>query len=307
MFGKSEPEQHLAGQPQLSQPRQQVVRVDPAHLGEEVGEGHRGVERHPLVLLGQREELGVLGGAGVRDHEPQPRVPRQEGRDGGRPGVGGRDGTAAGVQHHGGARLGDQAPGLVEQRVGDVEAADLDVHLEDLDRGEPPGDVRRGSLLGVERAADGRLGHPRGEAGRPVVEPLGHARLVRVGQRGEARDAERAQHLDERLVGVAVVQRPGPPDERTGGVELRAHLGHDRGRQEVGVDVDQPGQSQRGRPGPDVPVGGGTHQSLKPLSRRWTACSFSRLAWRSASECRLSYSFLPLASAISTLARPSLK
>ena len=44
-----------------------------------------------------------------------------------------------------------------------------------------------------------------------------------------------------------------------------------------------------------------------PLSRRPRACSFSRSAWRAASDWRLSQVFLPLASAISTLARPSLK
>jgi hypothetical protein len=57
-------------------------------------------------------------------------------------------------------------------------------------------------------------------------------------------------------------------------------------------------------PGPDRARGA---QSGMPLSRRLTACSASRAAWRSASECRLSQDFLPRASAISTLARPSLK
>ena len=90
MFGKSLPRRTLPGQAELAQPGQQRRRVRRAHLVEEVGEHHRGVERHPLVALGQRQELRVLRGPGVGDHQPQPRVPRQQLRHRRRPGELGR-------------------------------------------------------------------------------------------------------------------------------------------------------------------------------------------------------------------------
>ena len=90
----------------------------------------------------RREELGVLRGTGVGDDQPQPRVAREQGGHRSGTGVLRGDRAAAGVQHDRGAGLGDQAPRLVQQRVGDVEAADLDVHLEHLDVGQAGRDVR---------------------------------------------------------------------------------------------------------------------------------------------------------------------
>ena len=88
------------------------------------------------------------------------------------------------MEYDGSPRVGDQPPGLVEQRVVDVEPADLDVDLEDLGAvGDPLADVRRRAWLGVERGRPQRLGHPVGEAGCPVVEELGHIGLVGVGKR----------------------------------------------------------------------------------------------------------------------------
>jgi hypothetical protein len=145
------------------------------------------------------------------------------------------------VHHDRGAGVLEQAPCVVQQRVAHVERADLDVDLEDLGAClEPALDVRRRARLRVERGAAQAPRGVVGEVGRPGVEELRHVRLVRVGQRREPVYAEAAERGHQLFVGCAVLQRPRPADQRSGGVELVAHLGHHPGRQEVRVDVEQP-------------------------------------------------------------------
>ena len=141
----------LAREAEVAQPRQQVVGVRRAHLGEEVGERHGGVEADVLVALGEVEELRVLRGAGVGDHQRQPRVAGQQ--VGHRLRAGERASPPGRCRRGGrrGAGVGQQSPRLVEQRVADVERPDLHVHLPHLDAGgQPGGDVRRDVGLGEE-------------------------------------------------------------------------------------------------------------------------------------------------------------
>ena len=88
-------------------------------------------------------------------------------------------------------------------------------------------------------------------------------------------------HIEDTYEAGMVLQGTEVKSLRAGRVELRAHLGHHPGRQEVGVHVEETGQ-------PEPLDDRQRHQSVMPLSRRWTACSFSRLACFSASEWRLS-------------------
>ncbi len=148
------------------------------------------------------------------------------------------------------------APGAVQQRVVEPELPHLSVHLEHLGAdGHQLADVPSDTLLGVEGRRAQRLGHLVCEARRPVVEVRRDARPVRVGQRSEPSYAERAQRLDPLLVTAPVADRPLPADLRPGLVELRPDLRLDRRRQEVDVDVDQPGEAVRLAPGRNIRVG----------------------------------------------------
>ena len=141
-----------------------------------------------------RQEAVVLGGAEVRDHGGQPRVPLHQGPHRAGTGVVVPDRSAARVHDDRRAGLGEHAPGVVEQRVEQVEVPDLHVHLEHLGAGgDRLGDVPGDALLGVEGRGRQALGDGGGEVGGPVVEVRRDARAVRVGQRREPAYAERAE------------------------------------------------------------------------------------------------------------------
>ena len=154
-------------------------RVRAADLVEEVGEHHRGVEARPARAA--RRARGTR---------------RTPGRRRARPPAAAAGGGAAASADRG--RAGVRASGRVRSRRAarpacrrrrasphassssgspDVEAAHLHVHLHDLDarvataRRVPPRPAPGRSV-----AAHQRLGHPRREPGRPVVEQLGHRR-----------------------------------------------------------------------------------------------------------------------------------
>ena len=218
-------------------------------------------------------------------------------------------------------------PGRLEQRVVEPELPHLGVQLEHLDAGVNERlDGRADVRLGVERRRAQALGHAaRRSSAAQSLRYAGDAGLVRVGQRAEPAYAERAQLLDPLLVAArgsgSASARPifGPASSN-----CRHTAAWMFARQEVHVHVEQPGQAERLPPGRDaltlvlVLVLGGTWGCCalssatgpahsRPLSRRPIACCFSRSSWRSRRAWRLSQDFLPLASAISTLARPSLK
>ena len=135
-------------------------------------------------------------------------------------------------------------PHVVESRIERVEAAHLDVHLEDLRaRVEGLGDVGGCLGFGVERRAGNRLRRARREIAGPRVEPRGHARPVRVVEGAEPDDAEVTQGGHALLLAGAVGDRPRP---RRGldGVEVTPHLVEHVLRHEVRVDVDEAGQAQ---------------------------------------------------------------
>ena len=136
--------------------------------------------------------------------------------------------------------------------------------------------VRVGDLLARHDIAEDAVLDP---AARPehVVDGLGDRRApVRVqdvvgGERGHP--VERAARRGHRGAGGRI-RRGGQPDEDGGGEE----------------------QGENGR-----------YASPHRFSRCPIARSASRRSWRSRRDCRLSYSRLPVARAISTFARPSLK
>lgn len=150
------------------------------------------------------------------------------------------------------ARLGEDAPHRVQQRVVEVEGPHLQVQLEHRDAVvDEPGHVHAGRGLGVERGRPQHLGHLLGELRGPVVEEARDARLVCVGQGREPSHPGLAQERRPLLQAAAVGDRPVPPDELATGVELPPHRTFDGWRQEVGVHVDQPGQAESAPEGPD--------------------------------------------------------
>jgi hypothetical protein len=56
--------------------------------------------------------------------------------------------------------------------------------------------------------------------------------------------ADPPQLGDQLVLVTSVVQRPLPPDQRPGQVELGADLGHHPRREEVGVDVEETGEAE---------------------------------------------------------------
>jgi hypothetical protein len=159
------------------------------------------------------------------------------------------------VHHHRHARLSQQPPGRVEQRVTRVEITHLHVHL-----GAPgtptqrPLQVFGNARLGVERrGGHGRL-HGRGEVGDPTVEPVRHPRFVRVDQRREHPHIQRAQHRHAIILRQPVVHGPRLAVLRGGLVEKRPHLDHHPLGQEMHVQVNQAVQTQRRSPRRDVGV-----------------------------------------------------
>jgi hypothetical protein len=200
---------------------------------------------HTLVGLGQLEERAVLRHAEVSDDQLQSRVALQQPGDRSRPGVRTLQRTRAAVDDHRCAGLLQPAPHGVEQRVTRVVPADLHVHLEDpraaLQRLR---DVERRLRLGVERRRlqDPRVG--RGELHRPVVEPSGHARLVRIRQRREGPHSQPVEDGEALVVRQRVGQRPRDAVVLLPVGEVLPHLGLHARRQEVDVRVDQPRETQ---------------------------------------------------------------
>src|SRR5690606_1438892 len=152
-----------------------------------------------------------------------------------------------------------------------------------------------------------RLRNAGGELGDPTVQPLRHPGLVRVQQRGERDHPEVPQDLHPGALGVPVAHRPRHAVVLLGPVEVGPHLPHHPGGQEVGVDVDQPGQAQFRDPGLHLGVVLRSQRYLRPLRARAMARCIWRCASRRAMSCRLSYDFLPRANASSTFALPSEK
>src|SRR6202008_3683737 len=94
-------------------------------------ERERCVEQHAAVALGEVEELRVLRHAQVRDQQAETGGAGEKPGDRPRPRVPAGPRARAAVRHDRGARVREQAPRLVEQRVVRVEVADLKVALED--------------------------------------------------------------------------------------------------------------------------------------------------------------------------------
>ena len=105
-------EQHLA---RSAASRGRSARVEGHQPLGEVGGEHRGVQVHPLVPLGEVEELAVLGHAQVRDHQLQPRVPLEQPGDRLGPGVLAGQRPGAAVDDDRGAGLLQPRPDRVEQ------------------------------------------------------------------------------------------------------------------------------------------------------------------------------------------------
>ncbi len=212
----------------------------------EVRERHGRVQPHLAVPLGEVQEVLVLGHAEVRDDQPQPGVAGQDAGDGLGPSVfaGRRSRTA--VDHHRCPRLGEHAPRRVEQLVGRVVRPHLNMRLEDpRPRLDGLADVRLDARLGEEGGGVQAVGCPAGEVHRPVVQPPGHARLVRVEHGREGPYPELPEQPCAFVLLLPVGDRPcdaaGQRPERVEvGPDLAQHpLGH-----EMRVHVDQPGQPE---------------------------------------------------------------
>jgi hypothetical protein len=152
----------------------------------------------------------------------------------------------SGVDHDRHLRVGEQAPDLLEQRVVGREAAHLQVHLEDARAFiQRPAHVARHPGLGVERRRRQAARVGPGERQRPGVQVSGHVRPVGVGQRAEHPHAHRPQVRHPLPVAPLVADRPAHADQRPGRLEVLPHPAQHPRRQEVNVDIGQPGHAER--------------------------------------------------------------
>ena len=129
MFGKSLPSTIRSGH--RGQPRQELGREGRCGL-EEVREDHGGVQVDAGVLLGQVQELAILGGTQMGDDGGQLGMAAHDALElvrAGEAGTGNR--AAADVHHDRNAGLGEQPPDRVEDRLAQIESAHLRVDLED--------------------------------------------------------------------------------------------------------------------------------------------------------------------------------
>ena len=273
-------EQHLARQPEFAHQRQ-GRRGERGQRVEEIGEDHRRVQRHPLVLGGKPQERLVVRRAHVRDDRRQPGKPPQHKTERPRPGVLVPRRRVPRVHHDGHPRLGKQPPHRVEQGITRREPAHLQVDLEDLRPGvQRVAHVPRHPGLRVERRR--RQAPRRGlrERHRPRVQVGGHPRPVRVGERAEHPHPHALQMQNPFRVAPLVPDRPADPDQRPGRVEVLPHPPQHPRRQEMRMHVRKPRHPER----PAEPRDAGVllrrphlvHHTIQPHSAPSTAANLSR-------------------------------
>ena len=191
------------------------------------------------------------------------------------------------MDDHRQAGLGDHAPDRVEEWIVRGEVAHLHMYLEDpragVDRGSG---VPRRARFGVEGRGVQATRLTRGEGAGPRVEPGGHFGFVRVDHGREGADSERVEPVDADLFAGAVGDRPLAPEQWADRIEVGPHFGQHIVRHEVGVDVDDAGQTQRFPESPDRRrVGGGERcwrcaalgAHARSLVRRGSVCSEHRV------------------------------
>ena len=218
-------------------------RVDPV---EEGSERHRGVEIDLVPGLSEVQEILELGCPEVSDHDPEAGVAGQYLPERAGPCEAPRDRPGAAVHDRKRPGLGQLPPHVVELRVARVVPAHLQVSLHDHGPGgEGVRDVARRRRLGEEGRRMQDVGMIASERPRPVVQPLGHPRLVRVQQGREHPDAPAPQPRQPGLGGLAVGDRPGPAVVAGRVVEERPHRLHNPVRHEVDVQIHEARQPER--------------------------------------------------------------
>ncbi len=152
--------------------------------------------------------------------------------------------------------LFERLPRRVEDLVIGGEHTDLDVDFEQL---RPGGQGFRhivgGFGFGIEGAAVDDVGVGGGEFGVPLIQPRGHAGLVRVGQGRDGAQAEFAYGVEAGVLVEAVVDRPVAAVVVRGVVEVLPHLVEHVLRKEVDVDVGESGQAECADVGGDLGIG----------------------------------------------------
>ncbi len=252
--GKVAAEQHLARQPELAHQRP-GRRGKRSQRVEEVGEDHRRVQRHPLVLAGESQERLVVRRPHVRDDRWQAGKPRQHLAEGARPGVRVPHRRMPRVHHDWHPCLGKQPPHRVEQGVSRREPADLKVELEDpRSRCQRVAHVPGHPGLREERRRLQASRRGLRERHRPRVQVGGHPRPVRVRERAEHPHPHAPQVRDPLLVTPLVPDRPADPDQRPGRVKVLPHPPQHPRREEMGVHVRQPRHPERPAERRDVEV-----------------------------------------------------
>ncbi len=172
-----------------------------------------------------------------------------------RAGVGRGHRRVPGVHHHRHTRLCQQPPDRPQPGLVGREAAHLQMHLEDARSGvERCLDIVHDARFGVERRRRQAARRDTCEFQGPCVEIGGHAGAVRVGQGAVRQDAERPQVRDALLVRPAVADRPGRPHQWPGSVKVLPDPAQQPGRQEMHVDVGEPGHAQRPAEGGHIGV-----------------------------------------------------
>ncbi len=182
-------------------------------------------------------------------------MPRQQRAERSGAGVVGADRCMPGVHDHRHSGLGQLTPYRLEQRIVGREAAYLEVDLEDARaRVQRLAHVIRHPRLRVKRRR--RQAPRRGlrERQRPRVQVGRHLRPVREGQRAEHSHPHGPQVRHPLLVAPLVADRPADPDQRPGLVKVTPDLAQHPRRQEMSVDIGQPGHAERPAEGRDVQV-----------------------------------------------------
>ena len=135
-----------------------------------------------------------------------------------------------------------QPPGLLEQRIHGVEAANLKVNFDAFASSrQASGGLRPDAGLREDREGRNHRWVRRGEPERVVIQEAKHSRPVRVGQGGVITHAQSIQDEFPDSFGVPVRHRP----RRCQPVEPSPHRILNVGGQEVDVRIDNAGETQR--------------------------------------------------------------